>query len=123
MARRRKNPKKIAAAARKKKLAKKRNTKNRKRRLALQREIDFQNRLESALLHAKEDDRVQLIDLSNSCCPLASVDRRLRDSLVLLREIKAKYFDPDGFRINLNNAIHRPTSSSCYAAASPLRFA
>ena len=44
-------------------------------------------------------------DLSHSSCPLAPVDRRLCDGLDLLLETKEHYFEPDHFRISLNNTI------------------
>lgn len=46
-----------------------------------------------------------MIDLSQSSCPLASADRRLIDSLKLLIAVKSAYFEPNLFRVNLNNAI------------------
>ena len=40
-----------------------------------------------------------------SSCPLAQADRRLGDGLKLLVETKQNYFDPNRFRISLNNTI------------------
>jgi len=38
-------------------------------------------------------------------CPLAAVGRRLRDALTLWGDTRALYFDPDRFRLSLNNTI------------------
>jgi len=46
-----------------------------------------------------------MIDLTKSSCPLSSTDRRLIDSLNLLIAVKSAYFEPESFRVNLNNAI------------------
>ena len=44
-------------------------------------------------------------NLNQSPCALASPDRRLCDGLNLLVETKQNYFDPDSFRMSLNNTI------------------
>lgn len=44
-------------------------------------------------------------DQSKLPCPLAQTDRRLCDGLSLLVEMKTNYFDPDAFRLSLNNTI------------------
>jgi hypothetical protein len=38
-------------------------------------------------------------------CPLEAVDRRLRDAHTLWHQAEAAYFDPDGFRLAVGNAI------------------
>src|SRR5258708_1130428 len=38
-------------------------------------------------------------------CPLAAVDRRLADAHRLWHQAEGAYFDPDGFRIAVQNAI------------------
>jgi hypothetical protein len=39
-------------------------------------------------------------------CPLGAVHRRLEDVHRLWHQAEAAYFDPDGFRLNVQNAIH-----------------
>ena len=38
-------------------------------------------------------------------CPLAAVDKRLADAHRLWHQAEAAYFDPDGFRLAVQNAI------------------
>lgn len=44
-------------------------------------------------------------DLSDSSCPIAPAVRRFSDGLSLLIETKQNHFEPDRFRISLNNTI------------------
>jgi len=45
------------------------------------------------------------MDLSQSPCPIGIADRRLFDALNLLVEAKQYYFEPDRFRLTVNNAV------------------
>jgi len=45
------------------------------------------------------------MDLSQFPCPIAVADRRLCDGLNLLVEAKQYYFEPDRFRLNINNTV------------------
>lgn len=40
-----------------------------------------------------------------AACPLAAIDRRLADAHKLWHQAEAAYFDPDGFRLAIQNAI------------------
>jgi hypothetical protein len=42
---------------------------------------------------------------AEAACPLAAVDRRLADAHTLWHQAEASYFDPDGFRLAVQNAI------------------
>jgi hypothetical protein len=42
---------------------------------------------------------------AESTCPLAAIDRRLADAHRLWHQAEAAYFDPDGFRLAVQNAI------------------
>jgi hypothetical protein len=42
---------------------------------------------------------------SDSACPLADLDKRLADAHTLWHQAEAAYFDPDGFRLAVQNAI------------------
>jgi hypothetical protein len=42
---------------------------------------------------------------SKNICTFSSVERRLADCLDLFMKTKSSYFDPDAFRLNLNNCI------------------
>ena len=42
---------------------------------------------------------------SGAACPLAAADQRLADAHKLWHQAEAAYFDPDGFRIEVQNAI------------------
>ena len=46
-----------------------------------------------------------MTESKNNHCPLAIVDQRLCDCLNLWIETKNHYFDPDKFRLSLNNTI------------------
>ena len=38
-------------------------------------------------------------------CPFSQVEKRLLDSLSLFLEVKKNYFEPEAFRLSLNNLI------------------
>jgi hypothetical protein len=40
-----------------------------------------------------------------TACPLAAIDQRLADAHRLWHQAEAAYFDPDGFRLAIQNAI------------------
>lgn len=42
---------------------------------------------------------------TEATCPLAAIDRRLADAHTLWHQAEAAYFDPDGFRLAIQNAI------------------
>jgi hypothetical protein len=42
---------------------------------------------------------------AEAACPLAAIDRRLADAHTLWHQAEAAYFDPDGFRLAVQNAI------------------
>ena len=42
---------------------------------------------------------------AEAACPLAAVDQRLADAHMLWHQAEAAYFDPDGFRLSVQNAI------------------
>lgn len=43
--------------------------------------------------------------MQQASCPLSSTEKRLLDCLFLIVETKNNYFDPNAFRLNLNNCI------------------
>ncbi len=55
---------------------------------------------------AREQRQNQLKHPSaESVCPLAAIDKRLADAHTLWHQAEAAYFDPDGFRLAVQNAI------------------